>query len=262
MWFIFGEFTNVAGEVVTGDLHRFFAGDPSAGIFMTGFFPMMMFGLPAACIAMLHESKDSERRAVTGVLLSSALASFLTGITEPIEFAFMFLAPVLYIIHALLTGVSMALTYILGLKHGFGFSAGFIDYALNFNLATQPVMLLVIGVGYGILYYAIFRYFIKRYDLPTPGRIEGEMGEVVSGEVKISEKAQRILSGLGGACNINNIDACITRIRLMVKDPSAVNESALKRAGATGVMKLGGGNFQVVVGTQAELLVGEIKKAL
>jgi len=262
VWFIFGEFTNVAGEMVTGDLHRFFAGDPSAGIFMTGFFPVMMFGLPAACLAMLHEAKDSERKAVTGVLLSAALTSFLTGITEPIEFAFMFLAPVLYVIHALLTGISMALTYVLGLKHGFGFSAGFIDYAINFKLATQPIMLAVIGIAYGVLYYVIFRYFIRKYDLPTPGRIEGEASETVRGEIKISEKAERILAGLGGPDNIKSMDACITRIRLLVHDPSAVNESAIKRAGATGVMRLGGGNLQVVVGTEAELIVEEIKKVL
>jgi PTS system N-acetylglucosamine-specific IIC component len=262
VWFIFGEFTNAAGEVVSGDLHRFFAGDPSAGIFMTGFFPVMMFGLPAACLAMLHEAKDSERKAVTGVLLSAALTSFLTGITEPIEFAFMFLAPVLYLIHALLTGIAMALTYVMGLKHGFGFSAGFIDYAINFKLATQPILLAVIGVVYGVLYYVIFRYFIRKYDLPTPGRIEGEASEAVRGEIKISEKAERILAGLGGADNISSMDACITRIRLSVHDPSAVNESAIKRAGATGVMRLGGGNLQVVVGTEAELIVEEIKKVL
>ncbi|AEE91872.1 PTS system, N-acetylglucosamine-specific IIBC subunit [Tepidanaerobacter acetatoxydans Re1] len=262
VWFIFGEFTNAAGEVVTGDLYRFFAGDPSAGIFMTGFFPVMMFGLPAACFAMLHEAKDSERKAVSGVLISAALTSFLTGITEPIEFAFMFLAPVLYVIHALLTGISMALTYMLGLRHGFGFSAGFIDYALNFKLATQPILLLIIGVAYGALYYVIFRYFIRKYDLPTPGRIEGETSETPKGKVKISEKAERILAGLGGPDNIENMDACITRIRLTVRDISEVDESAIKRAGATGVMKLGGGNLQVVVGTEAELIVEEIKKVL
>lgn len=262
VWFIFGEFTDAAGNVVTGDLHRFFAGDPSAGIFMTGFFPVMMFGLPAACLAMLHEAKDSERKAVTGVLLSAALTSFLTGITEPIEFAFMFLAPMLYVIHALLTGISMALTIALGLRHGFGFSAGFIDYVINFKLATQPILLAVIGVAYGILYYVIFRYIIRKYDLPTPGRIEGEVSETVRGEIKISEKAENILAGLGGPNNINSIDACITRIRLSVNDTSIVNESAIKRAGATAIMKLGGSNLQVVVGTEAELIVEQIKKVL
>jgi PTS system N-acetylglucosamine-specific IIC component len=174
----------------------------------------------------------------------------------------MFLAPVLYLIHALLTGIAMSLTYVLGLRHGFGFSAGFIDYVLNFKLATQPILLLVIGIAYGALYYVIFRYFIRKYDLPTPGRIEGEASEAPRGEIKISEKAERILAGLGGPDNIENMDACITRIRLTVHDISKVNDAAIKRAGATGVMKLGGGNLQVVVGTEAELIVEEMKKIL
>jgi len=263
VWFVFGEFTNAAGEIVTGDLNRFFAGDPTAGIFMTGFFPVMMFGLPAACLAMLHEAKESQRKGVTGVLLSAALTSFLTGITEPIEFAFMFLAPLLYVIHAVLTGVALALTYVLGIKSGFGFSAGFIDYVLSYNISTKPILLLVVGIAYGVVYYVIFRYFIRKFDLPTPGRIEGEVTDTTAiGEIKISEKAERILAGLGGSNNIKNIDACITRLRLTVSDISKVDESALKKAGATGVMKLGGGNLQVVVGTEAELIAEEIKKAL
>lgn len=262
VWFVFGEFTNSAGQVVTGDLNRFFAGDPSAGIFMTGFFPMMMFGLPAACFAMLHEAKESQRKAVSGVLISAALTSFLTGITEPIEFAFMFLAPVLYVVHALLTGASLAFTYVLGIKDGFGFSAGFIDYVLNYGLATRPLLLIPIGILYGVVYYAAFRYIIKKFDLPTPGRIEGEASENTAGEIKISEKASRILAGLGGKGNIKVIDSCITRIRLTVYDINKVDESALKNAGATGIMKLGGGNLQVVVGTEAELIVEEMKKVL
>lgn len=262
VWFVFGEFTNSAGQVVTGDLNRFFAGDPSAGIFMTGFFPIMMFGLPAACIAMLHEAKESQRRAVSGVLISAALTSFLTGITEPIEFAFMFLAPVLYLAHALLTGVSLALTWALGIKDGFGFSAGLIDYVLNYGLATKPLLLIPIGIVYGIIYYAVFRYIIRKFDLPTPGRLEGEATDAATGEIKISDRASRILTALGGKENIKAIDACITRIRLSVEDESMVDEPALKRAGATGVMKLGGGNLQVVVGTEAELIVEEMKKVL
>jgi len=263
VWFVFGEYTNAAGEIITGDLNRFFAGDPTAGIFMTGFFPVMMFGLPAACLAMLHEAKDSQRKAVTGVLLSAAFTSFLTGITEPIEFAFMFLAPILYVIHAILTGVALALTYVLGTRCGFGFSAGFIDYVLSFNISTKPILLFVIGIAYGVVYYVIFRYFIRKYDLPTPGRIEGEVTDAAaSGEIEISEKAERILAGLGGRSNIASIDACITRLRLTVNDPTKVDEPALKRAGATGVMRLGGGNIQVVVGTEAEIIVEEIKKVL
>ncbi|MDN5332362.1 MAG: N-acetylglucosamine system or component [Tepidanaerobacteraceae bacterium] len=261
VWFVFGEYTDAAGKVVTGDLHRFFAGDPTAGIFMTGFFPIFLFGLPAACLAMLHEAKDSQKKAVSGVLLSAALTSFLTGITEPIEFSFMFLAPVLYGVHALLTGISLALTYALGIRHGFGFSAGLIDYVLNYGLATKPLLLIPIGIAYGAVYYAIFRYIIRKYDLPTPGRIEGEATETKV-TAKASDRAAKILEGLGGRANIKSIDACITRLRLSVEDEKAVDEELLKKAGATGVMRLGGGNLQVVVGTEAELIAEEIKKML
>lgn len=262
VWFVFGEYTDATGKVVTGDLYRFFAGDPNAGIFMTGFFPIFLFGLPAACLAMLHEAKDSQRKAVSGVLLSAALTSFLTGITEPIEFSFMFLAPVLYLLHALLTGISLALTYALGIKHGFGFSAGFIDYVLNYGLATKPLVLIPIGLVYGVIYYGIFRYIIRKYDLPTPGRIEGEATAEVKTTAKMSERAEKILEGLGGIANIKSLDACITRLRVTVEEIKAIDEDLLKKAGAAAVMKLGGGNLQVVVGTEAELLADEIKKML
>ncbi len=263
VWFVFGEFTTTAGKVVTGDLHRFFAGDPSAGIFMTGFFPIFMFGLPAACFAMMHEALPSQRKAITGVLISAALTSFLTGITEPIEFAFMFLAPVLYLLHAVLTGLSLALTYIMGLKHGFGFSAGAIDYVLNYGLAAKPILLLVIGIVYGGIYYLIFRVTIRKMNLPTPGRIEGETEPVLNrAQIKVSDKATGILKALGGKDNINTIDSCITRIRLTVHDKSLIDEEAIKEAGATGIMDLGGKNLQVIVGTDAELIVEQIKKLL
>ena len=153
IWFVFGEFTTAAGEVVTGDLSRFFAGDPSAGFFMSGFFPMMMFGLPAAALAMYHSAKPENKKAVSGIFLSVGLTAFLTGITEPIEFSFMFLAPVLYLIHAGLTGLSMVVTYVLGIQHGFGFSAGAIDYFLNYGLATRPLWIIPIGIIFFIVYY-------------------------------------------------------------------------------------------------------------
>lgn len=172
VWFDFGAFTDAAGKIVHGDLHRFAAGDPSAGMFMAGFYPIMMFALPAICMAMLHEAKDSQRKIVAGILIGSALTSAITGITEPIEFSFMFLAPVLYGIHALLTGTAMAVCYLLGIKHGFGFSAGLIDYVLFWGKATKPVLLLPIGAVYGVVYYVLFRAVIRWMDLKTPGREE------------------------------------------------------------------------------------------
>lgn len=169
-WFQIGDFTNAAGDVVHGDLNRFFAGDPDAGMFMSGFFPIMMFGLPAAAIAIAHAARPERRKAVTGMMISLALTSFVTGVTEPIEFAFMFIAPALYVIHAVLTALSMAITWALGVHAGFTFSAGAIDYGLNWNLATKPWLIIPIGLVFAAIYYAVFRFAIVKFNLPTPGR--------------------------------------------------------------------------------------------
>ncbi|MFI9104498.1 PTS transporter subunit EIIC [Streptomyces fildesensis] len=169
-WFQLGDFKNSAGEVVHGDLTRFFAGDPTAGQFMSGFFPIMMFGLPAAAIAIAHCARPERRKAVMGMMISLALTSFVTGITEPIEFSFMFIAPVLYAIHAVLTAVSMAVTWALGVHAGFTFSAGFIDYALNWNLSTKPWLIIPIGLCFAVIYYVVFRFAITKFNLTTPGR--------------------------------------------------------------------------------------------
>jgi PTS system N-acetylglucosamine-specific IIC component len=159
----------------TGDLNRFFAGDPSAGSFMTGFFPIMMFALPAAALAIWQEAKPAQKKIVGGIMLSAALTSFLTGVTEPLEFSFMFVAFPLYVVHAVLTGTSLALVNALGIKDGFSFSAGVFDYALNFNIATKPLLLIPIGLVYAVIYYFSFRWIIRRWNLRTPGREEDEL---------------------------------------------------------------------------------------
>ncbi|MFH8573423.1 PTS transporter subunit EIIC [Streptomyces sp. NPDC017993] len=169
-WFQIGDFTDAAGKVAHGDIGRFFAGDPSAGQFMSGFFPIMMFGLPAAALAIAHCARPERRKAVMGMMISLALTSFVCGITEPIEFSFMFIAPVLYAIHAVLTAISMAVTWALGVHDGFTFSAGFIDYALNWNLATKPWMIIPIGLVFAVVYYVLFRFAITKFNLTTPGR--------------------------------------------------------------------------------------------
>ncbi len=169
-WFVFGSYTDGNGEVWTGDIARFLHGDPTAGAFMTGFFPIMMFALPAAALAIWHEAKPQNKKLVGGIMLSAALTSFLTGVTEPLEFAFMFVAFPLYVIHALLTGTSMALTNALGIKDGFGFSAGLFDYVLNFNIATKPLLIIPIGLAYAAVYYFLFRFVIRKWNLRTPGR--------------------------------------------------------------------------------------------
>ncbi|MFF7415158.1 PTS transporter subunit EIIC [Streptomyces lydicus] len=169
-WFQLGDFTDAAGKVAHGDIGRFFAGDPSAGQFMSGFFPIMMFGLPAAALAIAHAARPERRKAVLGMMISLALTSFVCGITEPIEFSFMFIAPVLYAIHAVLTALSMAVTWALGVHDGFTFSAGAIDYGMNWSLATKPWMIIPIGLVFAVIYYVLFRFAISKFNLTTPGR--------------------------------------------------------------------------------------------
>ncbi|MFD4408503.1 PTS transporter subunit EIIC [Streptomyces sp. NPDC058476] len=174
IWFQFGSFTKPDGTVVHGDINMFLNGDPNAGQFTSGFFPIMMFALPAAALAIAHCAKPHRRKEVGGMMLSVALTSFVTGITEPIEYSFLFIAPVLYAIHAVLTGVSMAVTWGLGVHDGFSFSAGLIDYVINWNLATKPWAIIPIGLCFAVVYYVIFRFAITRFDLRTPGREPGE----------------------------------------------------------------------------------------
>ncbi|MEU6806301.1 PTS transporter subunit EIIC [Streptomyces neyagawaensis] len=172
-------------EGKSGDIARFLAGDPTAGQFMTGFFPIMMFGLPAVCLAIYHTARPERRAVVGGMMFSLALTSFVTGVTEPIEFTFMFIAPVLYAVHAVLTGVSLALTWALGMKDGFGFSAGVIDFGLNLGIATKPWALLLVGLCFGVVYYVVFRFAIVRFNLPTPGReSDEELAELQKAEAK------------------------------------------------------------------------------
>lgn len=181
-WFIFGTYTPAGGQPVHGDIARFLAGDPTAGAFMTGFFPIMMFALPAAALAIYQEAKPKHKKAVGGVMLSVALTAFLTGVTEPLEFAFLFVAWPLYVIHAVLTGTSLALVNALGIKDGFSFSAGLFDYVLNFNIATKPLLLIVIGLGYAVVYYFLFRFVIRKMHLKTPGREDDDEVSAAEGD--------------------------------------------------------------------------------
>ncbi len=255
-WFIVGDFGGV-----TGDLNRFFAGDKTAGAFMAGFFPVMMFGLPAACFAMYRSAPPERRNEVGGMYLSLGLTSFLTGVTEPIEFTFIFLAPALYAVHAVLTGAAMALMDILGVKLGFGFSAGLIDYILNFNKSTKPLLLLPIGAAYALVYYAMFRTVIVMFDLKTPGR-----GDVIAtaSEAPQSDdgKARDFIAALGGPANVSLVEACTTRLRLLLQDDQAVDEGALARLGARGVIRPTKGALQVILGPIADQVAKEINAAL
>ena len=255
-WFIVGEYGGV-----TGDLNRFFAGDPSAGAFMSGFFPVMMFGLPAACLAMYHAAPAGRRRAVGGLMLSLALTSFLTGVTEPIEFTFVFLAPALYGLHAVLTGTAMVIMDLLGAKLGFGFSAGLFDYLLNYGKATEPLVLIPVGLVYAAVYYFAFRYMIARYDLKTPGR-DAEESVAPAGAPAETGNAAGFIDALGGASNIRALDACMTRLRVTVASQGAVDEAALRRLGARGLVRPTVDTLQVVVGPVADQLAGQMRRSL
>ena len=256
-WFIIGDFHGA-----TGDLNRFFAGDPTAGAFMSGFFPVMMFGLPAACLAMWRSARPERRAAVGGMLASLALTSFLTGVTEPIEFSFMFLAPALFALHAVLTGLSMVLMDALHVRLGFSFSAGLFDYVINFGKASRPLLLIPIGIGYFGVYYAVFRFAIVRFDLKTPGREPPE--ELAASPVLVGDRprARGFIEALGGAGNLVSVDACTTRLRLMVADQAAVNESALKALGARGFVRPSPRDLQVVLGPIADEVAREMREAI
>jgi PTS system N-acetylglucosamine-specific IIC component len=272
-WFVFGSYTPPGGgAAVTGDLHRFFAGDKTAGGFMTGFFPIMMFGLPAACLAMFHEAPKERRAMVGGLLFSMALTAFLTGVTEPIEYTFMFLAPALYAIHAVLTGLSLAICSALGIHLGFTFSAGAIDYVLNYGLSQRGWLAIPVGLVYGLVYYGLFRFFIRKFNMATPGRepatTDAEVesydntGFVSPTAGATVPRAVRYIAALGGASNLTVVDACTTRLRLSVVDSAKVSEPELKAIGARGVLKRGATSVQVIIGPEADLISDEIRTEL
>lgn len=256
-WFVLGDYHGT-----TGDLRRFFAGDPSAGAFMSGFFPVMMFGLPAACLAMYRTARPAQRKATGGMLLSLAATSFLTGVTEPVEFTFMFLAPVLYAVHAALTGVAMALMAALDVHLGFGFSAGLFDYVLNFPKARHPLLLLPVGLAYAAIYYGVFHWAILRFDLKTPGRGDDGSAPVPGPALTVSDRARAFVAALGGQDNLREVAACTTRLRLVMTDPAVIDEPALKRLGARGIVRPSAEALQVVLGPEADQVACDIRAAL
>lgn len=255
-WFVQGDYHGTAG-----DLRRFFAGDPDAGSFMAGFFPVMIFGLPAACLAMYRAALPTRRKEVAGMLFSLALTSALTGVTEPIEFSFMFLAPALYAVHAVLTGLAMVLMDLLGVKLGFGFSAGLLDYVLNYGRATRPLLLLPVGALYFGLYYGIFAFAIRRFDLKTPGR-DTELEPVRAVAAPSGDRGEAFINALGGSANLTSVNACTTRLRLMVVDHAEVDEAMLKALGARGLIRPSTNALQVVLGPIADSVAVEIRDAL
>ena len=259
-FFEIGSFTKASGEVVHGDITRFFAGDPTAGI-LGGAYLFKMWGLPAAALAIWHTARPENRVKVGGIMLSAALTSFLTGITEPIEFSFLFVAPILYGLHALLAGSAQLLFQILGAKLGFTFSHGFIDYVLYYTLHTRPWLVLLVGPIWAILYYGLFRWAIARFDLPTPGREREPDLTGATPEAAGTTEADALVAAFGGAENIAGLDACITRLRVAVQDPARVDSARLKTLGATEVMSVGQ-SVQAIFGTRSENLKGQMEDVL
>ena len=271
-WYSFGDYTTQAGQVIHGDQTiwfkmleegtKSFSSDTyqNAGKFMQGEFPLMLFALPAACLAMYHEAHTKNKKIAAGILFSAALTCFLTGITEPIEFSFLFLAPALYALHAVLAGVSMVIANSLGVLHGFGFSAGLIDFVLNWGLATKPWILIPLIALFFAIYFVVFSFAIRVFKLKTPGR---EDDESVTGESDDQNEAiTQYIAALGGEQNLKLVDACITRLRLTLVDNSVLDEPALKTLGAKGILKMGTQNAQVILGPQAESIALKIKARL
>jgi PTS system N-acetylglucosamine-specific IIC component len=292
VWFLYGDYQTPDGKVVTGELTRFAAGDPTAGHLTSGFYPILMFGLPAAALAMIHVANKKQRKVAVGILAAAALTAFLTGVTEPLEFAFMFVAFPLYLIHAVLTGLSLAIAYLLDIHLGFSFSAGLIDLVLygTAPAAKNIPLLIAMGVVFFVVYYALFRFAITKWNLRTPGRepeseFEAEeaanLGEgadavtagVAAGSgtatetltapatVMADSKAEQVIAAFGGRENLVNVDACITRLRMEVADKSKVDQARLKSLGAAGVIEVGN-SVQAVFGTEAEALKNDITDIL
>lgn len=255
-----------------GDLTHFWAGETSAdvnwslGMYMSGFFPCMMFGIPGAALAMVHTAKSNKKKVAIGLLSSAAIAAFVCGVTEPFEFGFMFLAPGLYVVYALLYAIFTVITVVLGFRAGFSFSAGLTDLVFSASLpaAAKTWLIIPLGIAAFVVFYVVFRFAITKFDLKTPGREDDDIDEAEK-SIKLSnnnytEVAKAVLAGCGGKENITSIDNCITRLRLEVKDTTKVNEKAIKAAGAAGVIRPGKTSVQVIIGTQVQFVADEFKK--
>lgn len=259
-WFQVGEYQDPTGNVYFGDMPRFFAGDPTAGAYMAGLYPIIMFALPAIAFAIIHEAREDLKPKIAKQFRVAALTAFLTGVTEPVEFAFLFVAPYLFLVHALISGAVMWLTYELDIRAGFSFSAGALEYAINLPLSHRGWMIIPLGLAVAVVYYVMFRLTIRKFQLSTPGREDSTRLDDWAGDVPY--RAPLILQALGGKENIVRLDACITRLRLTLGEDKRVDSKSLRHLGAAGVIHLGGGHVQVVFGTYSELIREEIAKLM
>ncbi|MCY6483642.1 glucose PTS transporter subunit IIA [Clostridium aestuarii] len=253
----FGEYV-VNGVSYFGDSTRYFLGDPTAGVFMAAEYPILMFALPGAAAAIIAAANKENRKKVTGMMLSAAFVSFLTGITEPIEFSFIFIAPMLFIFHVFAAFISGIVTSILNIRLGYTFSASAIDYILGFKFAEHPWLIWPVGIVFFVLYFVVFYFFIKTKDIKTPGREENEDHDIIPMNISGNAKTIKILEAIGGENNVEGLDSCITRLRLNLKDTSKVNKKALKSLGSAGIFQTAN-NIQVIFGTEAEKIKDDIQ---
>lgn len=267
IYFNLGSYTTQSGEVVTGEMTRFLAGDPTAGLFLSMFFVVMMFGLPGAALAIYKTAKKN-RNEVKGLMSSSAITSFVTGITEPLEFSFMFVAPQLYVVHAFFTGLAGAVCYLLGIRLGFSSGGNVIDMTLNWGLGSNVILMIPVGIAFFLLYFFTFRFLITRFDLKTLGREDDFIDTL---EITEDEKnatltnknyaymAKKIVENLGGAGNIENIGKCMTRLRVETRDASLMNLEKIKQMGVKGVVSISDTSVQIIIGAEVHKIMAEIE---
>lgn len=272
VYFDLGSYTTPTGEVLRGEITRFVNGDPEAGLFLSGFFVIMMFGIPAICLAIYKAAKKQNKQMVKGIMGSGAVTSFISNITEPVEFSFMFISPMLYVVHAAYAGLAAMVCYFLNIKIGFTFGACIVDYLINFRIANNAILIIPVGVVFFLLYYFTFYFIITKRNIPTLGREEeSEFSEDVEDEkesnLSLKSKnyeymAKKLLQALGGKENIEDAFSCNTRLRVEVKDPSLVDEMRIKQTGVSGIVKPTPNNYQIIIGLEVTYVMGELSKFL
>lgn len=271
IYYELGSFVTASGEVVKGEIPRFLAGDPTAGLFLAMFFIPMMFGLPGACAAIYKTAKENKKEQTKSLMQAGALTSFVSGITEPVEFSFMFVAPRLYAFHAVLTGTAGAILFLLDVHFGMSINFCVIDYVLNYGLATNGWMIIPVGIAFFFIYYFGFKLMIVKGDLKTPGREDDFVidEEITKEEMNIKLEssnyrymAKKLLQNVGGKDNVEEVENCVTRLRLELKDGSLVNETNIKKTGAKGIVKLSDTSIQIIIGTEVNKVATEFKDML
>ncbi len=262
-----GSYTTANGTVVTGEMTRFLAGDPSAGAFLVMFYVIMVFGIPGIAAAMYKTARPENKEEVKGLANSGALTSIVAGVTEPIEFSFMFTSPLLYFIHSAFTGLAGAVLYLFNSRLGFAFGFNIIDLVLNWKMGNNVIYIIPVGIAFFFLYYFTFKTIILKKDIKTPGRSENVTESIDEKELKLSHSnysymAKKLLQNVGGVENIVNAENCVTRMRLEIRDINLINEDNIKKTGAKGVIKVNQNNIQIIIGTEVVHVMKEFNALL